>query len=149
LDPRDYPVSGGGRFAGIVLVGPEGWRDTMLEVILFNRCTTRGCRPPGRRDDLAFLTDRRGEWTDTLPAGDYTLYLIADGSPVEVVLNLRGPTGITRLTPPPSRNLTIKTLRTVVAAGPKSLQVTYGAAGTGRLGPRGGLIGERLWYEGV
>jgi hypothetical protein len=91
-------ITGDGRFVGFAIVADGtdphrvmvsgGRLDTSLgeqAVITMNHSFT----------ELESTED--GDWI--IPAGDYNLYLIADGTPVSVTLSLDGPTGTTRLAP--------------------------------------------------
>lgn len=49
--------------------------------------------------------------TITLPAGDYRLYLIADGGPVTIRLRLNGLKGVTAVTPTVPATVDIESLK--------------------------------------
>lgn len=100
----DATISGSGRYAGVVLVSEE-WKGGLLheDVFIANRwglCESRGC-DPGRDviyDYRGLTRNRAGE--AIIEAGSYELHILADDTPVEVMLRLHGaPKGTTTLRP--------------------------------------------------
>ncbi len=94
----DIRIRGAGRMAGYVLV-QQGvpFEDRISLTTTFSRfCDKPGCRSS---EEPFFWHSGRNVPYDpqtklrTLPAGDYTLYLIADGTPVEVTFRFRGLSG--------------------------------------------------------
>ena len=97
----DVSYSGPGRVVGLALVeqGVPLRRAFELVSVRWSYCGEPGCPPDP--DDVAEITtssDFRGKRWE-IPAGDYRLYLIADGKPVEVTLKLHGLDGSTDLHP--------------------------------------------------
>lgn len=90
----DVRVSGRGRTAGVVIVS-EDWGGALGpdELLIVNRwglCDQPGC-DPGKNVIHNFRGLRRDEkGRGVLPAGDYTLHILADETPVEVTLRLDG-----------------------------------------------------------
>lgn len=83
---KDIHVFGGGRLTGLLLV-QEGVRNpTRLYYLRLRECQSEGCRS-GRSEEFLF-----GSWQDELvvPAGQYSVYVIADGAEVTATLRLRG-----------------------------------------------------------
>ena len=93
--------SGAGRVVGLVLVEEGGKLSKASELISvrWSFCGKPGCKP--NREDVTEISTS-SDWGGKrwrLPAGDYRLYLIADGAPVEVTLRLDGLAGSTSLRP--------------------------------------------------
>lgn len=87
---KDVHVSGGGRLTGLLLV-QEGVRNpTRLYYLRMRECQSEGCQS-GRSEEFLF-----GSWQDELllPAGQYSIYIIADGAEVRATLRLRGLSGV-------------------------------------------------------
>lgn len=90
----DVRVSGRGRTAGVVIVS-EDWGGALGpdELLIVNRwglCDQPGC-DPGRNVIHSFRGLRRDKkGRGVLPAGNYTLHILADQTPVEVTLRLDG-----------------------------------------------------------
>lgn len=97
-------IAGGGRYAGIVLVRDD-WKGGVLHTDFFLAGRWGLCDDPGCDPRRRVINDVRGLRRDDqgraiLPAGDYTLHLVADAAPVEVTLTLEGaPQGRTILSP--------------------------------------------------
>jgi hypothetical protein len=89
----DIRVHGNGRYAGVVLVSNDWDGGLLIEDFLiagrWGLCSSQGCDPGVRR-----IQDVRGLARDgdegILPAGDYTLHLVTDGSPIRVAMRLVG-----------------------------------------------------------
>lgn len=112
--PRDVVVDGekgfsasrNGRIQGLLL-RPAGAPITDVNALLaasVNFCFTKGCTPapdaPVWEDVGRTPTDPESTTDDyTLPKGFYDLYLIADGAPGSVTLELQGLSGRTTLRP--------------------------------------------------
>lgn len=97
----DVSYSGPGRVVGIVLVEEGGPLRKAFELISvrWSFCGSPGCSP-GPHDEYELTTSPdfgRKRWR--IPAGNYRLYLVADGEPVEVTLRLHGLDGTTDLRP--------------------------------------------------
>ncbi|HEX2196548.1 MAG TPA: hypothetical protein VHJ76_06445 [Actinomycetota bacterium] len=98
----DLNVKGDGRIVGVALLGdPYGSRPEPGKFLFGGRsadCATEGCKPTQVYD---FLYDGTHDTPDRplLRPGRYTLYLIADGAPARVVLELDGLRGTVRVEP--------------------------------------------------
>lgn len=97
----DVSYSGPGRVVGLALAEEGGSlrKASELVSVRWSFCGEPGCEPdPGEVTELTTSSDFRGK-TWEIPAGDYRLYLTADGEPVDVALRLHGLAGTTRLRP--------------------------------------------------
>ena len=97
----DVSYSGRGRVVGLALVQEGESRRDAFEVVSvrWSFCGEPGCRPdPMDVSEITTTSDWRGKRWE-IPAGDYRLYLVADGAPVEVTLQLEGLEGVTSLRP--------------------------------------------------
>jgi hypothetical protein len=97
---------------------------------------------------MGLLKDPNDNPSNVVPAGDYALYLLADGAPVRVTLRLHGLRGSTTLTPPAYGGLQIRTLTQGFALGHRPSQPSWSASGTGSIGKRGGIVANNLLIEG-
>lgn len=93
-------ITGDGRLVALYLMHEEDWavrkNGAYLAVERFGWCAERACSPdPFASTSGGARTSRDG----TLPAGTYRLFLIADGAPASVTIELRGLSGATRLRP--------------------------------------------------
>ena len=133
----DITVKGRGRFVGFALV-----QDTPK----FDGISLIGGRLPKDSGLGNFYFSPRGldnaSGSGRLPAGAYRLYLLADGSPVEVTFDLKGLQGTTRFNSP----ATIADYE-VATPGPRLVDGAnnvYGSGADGTLsGP--GLLFDFLW----
>lgn len=97
----DVSYSGPGRIVGLALVeeGVPLRKAHEVVSVRWSFCGKPGCRPdPSDDTEITTSSDFRGKRWE-IPAGDYMLYLIADGAPVEVTLRLAGLAGTTSLRP--------------------------------------------------
>ena len=100
---RYVGLTGGGRMSGLILTGSD-LKDAsrpFLAVLRAGFCGAPGCTPKkSQRAGFGFF---KGSSSSsgylTLPAGEYQLYLVADGAPVRATLELPGLRGRARLTP--------------------------------------------------
>lgn len=138
---------GDGRIVGFVLTAVEpdksgyapsyaGWRA--------GRCLTRACDEP--RDGMAMLSVVSNLEDGVLPTGTYRLYLIADGAPVKVRLELDGLEGQRSLRPQERVVTNIKTVEPVVLDTEPGDAVYWAAASTKLKGA--GFPIFTLWVEG-
>lgn len=106
----DTAVKGRGRLVGVVLTrgsgSPKGAVGPSLLVLRYGMCGGRACSPVrgGLQQVWAFGpgVEEVGNGQDTsyrMPAGDYDLTLLTDGSPVTVSFRLHGLPGSAALTP--------------------------------------------------
>jgi hypothetical protein len=103
ITPR---LSGGGRIIGFVLTKTEGVKKLGTGPTLYgffaNRCTKAGC-PPYKKPSIFFIeASNLPKGDPRLPAGDYNLYLVGDGtSPTYEFLigDLAGKTKVTANAP--------------------------------------------------
>lgn len=93
----DITVTGKGRFVGIALVQDPypGARDPHRFFLAgrFGACDDPGCRATKRSLETMYDLQQDADDTLRLEAGDYRLYLIADGAPVIATLRLHGLSG--------------------------------------------------------
>jgi hypothetical protein len=96
-------VTGGGRYAGIMLTRRSGGPVTSLEAVNVNFCNVPGCQPLAAQQYVDSNAPRvarvDGSQTVTLGVGSYDLQLVADRAPVTVTLTLSGLPGSTHLRP--------------------------------------------------
>ncbi len=102
-----------GRFAGVVLKSLTGG----AELISYNvaTCEAPPCASPSL--NYTYVTDARRSPTRNralLPAGYYRLFLLADGTPTEVTMDLKGLTGRTTLRPKAEADYTLGPLETQI-----------------------------------
>ena len=110
-------VNGKGRVIGVILIreSPDGSVDVGSDYFMSGRmgeCEEIACDPDGAV--VNFQTPFRfrggeGPHRHTIAAGDYRLYLLADGSPVTVRLKLEGLQGTQLLTPKVAAPFDLKT----------------------------------------
>lgn len=89
---------------------PRKGRDLVFLGLRLGSCARRGCetmRPPAQ----VFYGDPHHERWLHLEPGPYRLYLIADGAPVSVTLELRGLDGTTQLRPHDDAGIDLKPTR--------------------------------------
>ncbi len=96
-------ITGGGRFAGFVLV-KETSRDTSENFLIagrFSDCASRGCASEKKPMNYVSPSNIAGSPSGfvDLDPGRYRLYLIADGTPVRIVLRLDGLEGRSSISP--------------------------------------------------
>lgn len=98
---EDIVVGGKGRLAGVVLTRSDVDRPERptLAAIRTSFCTEPGCEATAFNVGLFGYDGLQIGGTGELPAGDYDLYLVADGSSARVVLRLDGPAGTVKLRP--------------------------------------------------
>jgi len=129
-EPEDLAVRGGGRFVGFALFGDgRGVRETGLFV----------GRPPMRTRIQPVvvgsgLESFKGRYL--LPAGDYVLYLLADGRDASVTVTLEGLSGARSLTPkePVQYSVAIPAPDYDSSSAPGGLKNLYSAGATRRIG---------------
>lgn len=142
----DVRINGHGRVAGIVLV-PDPPPDSLTKDFLvagrFARCGQPGCGP-GRRP-MTFEVHAFGDEANgraTLSPGDYRLYLLADGQPVQVTLRLHGLDGTTTIQPSRPASADFRSPEQTLVSS--SAEPYFAAGDTFRAGVRG-LILTALW----
>lgn len=136
--PSSVKVTGGGRFAGFALVadGTDPNRVAIVGGRVANGLPAD--HSLGDSSTLALSLTDALDFTAAsyeIPAGDYHLYVIADGSPVTVSLSLGGLTGSTSLTP-----------TVPVAADVAEPEARYLPQGVQTAGAPGRLDGEGLLF---
>jgi hypothetical protein len=137
--PGSVQVTGEGRYAGFALVADGTDRD---RVVIGGGRVDNGLPADSSRGDSETLALSLTDALDftapsyELPAGDYHLYVIADGSPVTVKLSLGGLSGSTRLTP-----------TVPVAADLAQPDARYLPQGVQTAGAPGRLRGEGLLFN--
>lgn len=136
-----------GRMSALVLKKEGAWNAPYAMVVNTGYCATSGCATAFPRFGVGHI------WTPgstdgvsgVLPAGNYRLYLIADGGSVTVTLKLRGLTGSRRLTPRgPSRVSLVAPKPTM--AEPAASPSLFAGGGTHR-SAAGALNATIIWKE--
>lgn len=96
----DISYSGPGRVVGLALVEEGGPVRKAYELVSvrWSFCGAPGCEPDEYADELT-TSPEFGKKRWRVPAGDYRLYLVADGEPVDVTLRLHGLDGTTAIRP--------------------------------------------------
>ncbi|MHB8509939.1 MAG: hypothetical protein ACYDGR_15050 [Candidatus Dormibacteria bacterium] len=131
-------VTGNGRWLGFALRG----QDRSLIAWRSNLCWASGCSPPYSDECcIDFYADpfgsdhiiAPGTSAVDLSAGDYQLYLMADGAPVTVSLPLAGLTGSTHLHPRRTTRLDLRTITPTLEEGIPPAGLAYSGGGTGDL----------------
>lgn len=93
---RDVAISSDADLGGLVLVekGVASREATRLVALQGDWCTD-GCRRPDRYyiDHSTGTRSDEAREMEVLPAGDYYLYVVAEGAPTSVTIRLRGLTG--------------------------------------------------------
>ncbi|HEX2295997.1 MAG TPA: hypothetical protein VHN37_11885 [Actinomycetota bacterium] len=102
-------IDGRGRLAGFYLTSPDvtDVRRPYLAAFQFRFCPEGGCRPADRAYEYVYSSaydaatggEHEHPGAVELPAGDYLLYLVSDGAPVDVRIRLKGLGGKTTLRP--------------------------------------------------
>jgi hypothetical protein len=145
-------TQGRGRYVGFVMHQDGGWLTDIFYRVMYSYCTSPGCTgeapptnvgailEPGTPGGGPLDPGSPGTATisDTLPAGNYHLYLLADGAPVKVTLFFHGLGGqvtlapaqpTTTATPAPTPDFTIPSSRSNAYAAGMTRQVTGGVGG--------------------
>ncbi len=93
----DITVTGNGRFVGVALVQDPypGARDARRFFLAgrFAGCDEAGCKPTDNSIETMYDLQQDAADTLRLEAGNYRLYLIADGAPVRATIHLHGLSG--------------------------------------------------------
>jgi hypothetical protein len=97
----DITLNGRGRIYGVVLHQDGGPDKPTAGKLNHGFCAGAGCTPElGTLGEVPFFDPPgAGFGVGTLPPGNYHLYLLADGAPVQVTLRLAGLTGSLSLAP--------------------------------------------------
>ena len=143
----DVDMQARGRLTGFAIKKDGGWDAPSANAIKTGFCGTPGCVPTWPNDSTAtVVTPDSNGFRGTLPAGNYRLFLLADGAPVRVTLRLPGLPGRIALTPnTPARTVLLAPKPTV--AEPASAPLLYAGGSTWNVGPRGGLNFTVIWKE--
>jgi len=148
----DVRIAGSGRVVGFVLTQGAGLSGISILAVKINECWTAGCAPARGASQFVEVSsngivDDGGNTgsTYTLPAGEYTLTLLADSAPVTATLTLPGVPGSVTLSPTGSPDVT------VASATPTSTpENNFYAAGSGAtLGENGGWTLDLLDFVTV
>lgn len=138
----DVEISGRGRLLGVVLTKEEeehAFQGPAIFAGLWHACSERGCSSGKKRSlEQQFLnTSEVRERGDRvfLPAGDYRLFLIADGARAVVRLRLHGLEGSTTLSPSKPADVHLENPEAQISSSP--LGVVHAAGRTRRLQGRG------------
>ena len=91
---KDITVDGRGRFVGLALVEDPypGYRDynRFFMAGRFGGCDERGCKTTNEAVETMFEASKDAGARFVVKAGEYRLYLLADGAPVKVTFRLHG-----------------------------------------------------------
>ena len=138
FESSSLSIRGDGRVAGFMLLNQDTRHPRGLLGVSFRVCDKAGCSK-GWSGWLTTMVIPVGlewpekGWTFDLPAGDYRAYVIADGAPVDVRLQLKDAIGATEMTP------THRVASAVgVDAATEPMKNVFSAGSTFEL-PRGGL----------
>lgn len=146
-------ANGNGRVVGLVLTptdiqGVSTTSGDVLAVLYDNHCYSAGCAASSPTQiavlspALASTEQQQGSsktYDATLPAGEYTLQVIADGAPVTVSLTLGGLTGRAALAPTQPTDLQLSTANPTVPAVTPQAEAVWQAPASGTLSGAGGL----------
>ena len=145
-------LQSGGRFYGLVLRHETA--DAWVESIGIGNCARAGCKPLFPYSGMNCVCVRQPDGTmtigeGTLPAGNYRLYVVADGAPVTMRMTLRGLSGSVTVTPTQPARVSIlepKPDVTVAAASaPVEPGAIFSAGSTHTVPSRGGHFVMVLW----
>lgn len=115
--PEVKIVSGSGRFVGLAIVPTDYDPGSAQPIVVgqFRKCSDAPCRD---RRVMNFLRPMVAG-APKLPAGDYRLHLLTDGSPVEIHMELDGlSSGTVRLRPDESSHFDLQTPQQTVFSSP-------------------------------
>ncbi len=122
-------IKGSGRVAGFYLTQPDvtNFGRTYLAAFQFRFCPDDGCSPSDRPYEYVYSSaydaatggEHKHPGAVRLPAGNYFLYLVSQGEPVEIELELQGLTGKTTVRPssPVGSGLSIPTAENSTSVG--------------------------------
>lgn len=114
---RDLSVEGAGRFAGIILTkGPRPFEGPTLVGAVIRTCGRPACAS-GRPVMLTNPMNMNPGSRIRLPAGDYRLYVVTDGAPVDVRLTLHGLSGSRSISPTAAADVSVGNLPVHVGGG--------------------------------
>jgi hypothetical protein len=148
---RDVKISGAGRYIGSLFIPVAPHANVGMEFMQFGLCLTRGCRSPFPGHAVGEAMCCGDITTTTLPAGDYNVYLFADGAPVRATITFPGLTGTTTLHPSGPVHLRIDAARPTdqypTPPGNNALgaDVLYAAGDTHTVGHQGGALFWSTW----
>ena len=142
---HEVRISGRGRVAGFVLtkLGPRTDRLEPLATVVglqYGMCSGRACAPV---KDPVMVLEAKGDGvtsdsrTFSIPGGDYTLHVVADGAPVRIVIDFPNLPGDQRLAVPTANHTTV-----VEAADAGNGR--YTSSGTLRLPGLGLVVGAAI-----
>lgn len=103
-------ISGKGRFVGAVIEQHAKRdktydpRDRSVYALRYSLCGTPTCTAPAYYFGVSIEPSHKFSNTPTLPAGDYDVFLVADGQPTTVTLRFKGLSGSRTVTPARSKN---------------------------------------------
>ena len=139
-DRWPYEIEGGGRLAGFLLIEAPERKDYANRRMFFAfrppTCWERGC--DGRTGQIGSIGVGKSPDGWRLPAGNWRLYLIADGAPVRLKLRLTGLSGRARFYPEGRSR----------AAGIDAVPVQHDPGGTGNVYSAGSEGPVRAGSEG-
>jgi hypothetical protein len=106
---NDVKISGRGRFVGAVIEQHMNKdktfnsRDRSIYALRYSLCGTPTCTAPSYYSAISIEPSHSFSDRPALPAGDYDIYLVADGQPTTVTLSFKGLGGSRSITPTRSK----------------------------------------------
>lgn len=145
-----YDLRGNGRVIGFVLTAERGREELGEGPTLFGwsigRCMRPACQARGFLTSWVFTRNLpREDGKEILPAGDYRLYLIADGAPVRIRMELAGLKGRGTIAPTRHASAELTSLRPLAAK--KGDDTVYWGGTSSALSGSGFALAE-LWMDG-
>lgn len=142
---NDLTISGRGRFYGLVLEQDAEIPHAVVTYVLGRYCHRPGCAGPTPWGDGTQVTGDGPQ--ESMPAGVYRVYLIADHAPVRVTMRLRGLSGTGTFRPRLPVRSTIVT-PTPTQAEPASGPLLFAAGSTrNNIGRRGAYVVQLAWKD--
>jgi hypothetical protein len=125
-------LSGGGRIIGFVLTKTEGITEIGTGPTLYgffaNRCTKAGC-PPYRKPSIYFIeSSNLPKGAPRLPAGDYNLYLVGDGTSPTYEFLIGSLAGTTRISATAPANFEIDSIEPGTLSEPAGRTIFSGGS---------------------
>lgn len=144
----DVRIQGKGRITGFVLHGDGAWNRPTVFSLRVADCTSPGCTAPWPPFYYSWVNlGPTAQTSGTLPAGDYHLYLVADGAPTTVTIHFHGLPGRVVLTPPATASTRITEVKPALHVSPPALGPVVWAGGlTHSVTHWGALTIANLWY---
>lgn len=107
---KGVTITGKGRFVGVVIEQhvrkdkAYDSRDRSIYALRYSLCGTATCTAPAYYSAISIDPSHKFSDTPTLPAGDYDIFLVADGQPTTVTLRFAGLAGSRTVTASPVKH---------------------------------------------